>query len=70
MSLNSMSKKKLARRRFLKQSSAAAALVASPFTASQGLAESMPAGEEAQSATGNSIAGNSVSLCMRSVSLP
>jgi dienelactone hydrolase len=47
--LNSMSKTKIARRRFLKQSSAAAALVASQLAAPESFAESLPVIEEPQS---------------------
>lgn len=47
--MNTMTKKKLARRRFLKQGSAAAAVVASTLTAPEGFAEAMTADEEVQS---------------------
>lgn len=56
-----MSKKKLARRRFLKQSSAAAALVASPFSATQNFAEATPSGEEVQSAYQGALSDVTVS---------
>lgn len=47
--MSSIAKKKIARRRFLKQSSAAAALAASQLAAPESLADSLPAGASSQS---------------------
>ncbi len=47
--MSSTSKKKIARRRFLKQGSAAAALAASQLAAPESLADTLPAGASAQS---------------------